>query len=471
MKRNLITGMIFGGAVLTALYFSAGSLLAWFLILAAYGWLAYKNPLRATQLFIIYLPVQLALNLGPGLDVASSRLLALTIGAGWALNKLPKPVPQNPHPITYNLSTIIFVAFVFWAGLTLLLPEVAPLEPGLRKLLFLLSYAPIPFVIADLLKKPDLKTRNTKYGIRNTKQGLQTAIAISGSIAAMSAMAFLILGQLWGDSIAADWWLNNVTPLFNGVTAAAAIGQYSSWFARVGANDVLRAVGTFPDPHMLAFFLELTLPFTMAKSITYRVSSIKYILFWASAALLQLAILLLTFSRGAYLGLMAGTVVAAAMYLYKRRRRPILHATLYILPIILLALLLLFNTPFAARLTNLFDSSTAGRLTLWQQSIEIIKTHPVAGVGLGNLPYEINPAADYRDPLYAHNLYLDIAAETGLIGLMLWAILIIAIFKRQSWPGHAYRQAGRIALIAISAHALFDTPLFSAHVLPLLLIL
>src|SRR3990167_2374906 len=403
MKRNLITGMIFGGAVLTALYFSAGSLLAWFLILAAYGWLAYKNPLRATQLFIIYLPVQLALNLGPGLDVASSRLLALTLGAGWALNKFLKPAPQNPHPITYNLSTIIFVAFVFWAGLTLLLPEVAPLEPGLRKLLFLLSYAPIPFVIADLLKKPDLKTRNTKYGIRNTKQGLQTAIAISGSIAAMSAMAFLILGQLWGDSIAADWWLNNVTPLFNGVTAAAAIGQYSSWFARVGANDVLRAVGTFPDPHMLAFFLEATLPFTMAKSITYRVSSIKYMLFWAGAAVLQLAILLLTYSRGAYIGLAAGgTFALVAFLLHKLKNNSntkyyILNTVYFILPLAAVMALWLPSTPFAARLANLFDTSTAGRLTLWQQSIETIKTHPVAGGGLGNLPYEIKPGADYRD--------------------------------------------------------------------------
>src|SRR3989338_8354712 len=378
MKRNLITGMIFGGAALTALYFSAGSLLAWFLILAAYGWLAYKNPLRATQLFIIYLPVQLALNLGPGLDVASSRLLALTLGAGWALNKFLKPAPQNPHPITYNLSTIIFVAFVFWAGLTLLLPEVAPLEPGLRKLLFLLSYAPIPFVIADLLKSKQL--------LRTTHYSLRTALAASGTLAAFGALIFLALGRVWGDSIAADWWLNNITPLFNGATAAAAIGQYSSWFARVGANDVLRAVGTFPDPHMLAFFLELTLPFTMAKSITYRVSSIKYILFWASAALLQLAILLLTYSRGAYIGLAAGgTFALVAFLLHKLKNNSntkyyILNTVYFILPLAAVMALWLPSTPFAARLANLFDTSTAGRLTLWQQSIETIKTHPVAGV-------------------------------------------------------------------------------------------
>ena len=470
MSNATLLGFVFGGATLVALFFSVGNLLAWFLILAAYGWLAYKKPLRATQLFIIYLPVQLALNLGPGLDVASSRLLALALGAGWAINRLGR----GSIATSYKLPATSFLTLVLWSLLTLL-PSGLP-ESGLRKLLFLLSYAPLPLVVADVFYSTNVKLPATSYK-------LQAAIASSGTLAAFGALIFLVLGRLWGDSTAADWWLNNITPLFNGVTAAAAIGQYSSWFARVGANDVLRAVGTFPDPHMLAFFLEATLPFTMAKSITYRVSSIKYMLFWAGAAVLQLAILLLTYSRGAYIGLAAGgTFALVAFLLHKLKNNSntkyyILNTVYFILPLAAVMALWLPSTPFAARLANLFDTSTAGRLTLWQQSIETIKTHPVAGVGLGNLPYEINPAADYRDPIYAHNLYLDIAAETGLIGLILWLILVMFAFKRQSWqsqlswPGHAYRQAGRIALITISVHALFDTPLFSVHVLPLLLIL
>lgn len=56
------------------------------------------------------------------------------------------------------------------------------------------------------------------------------------------------------------------------------------------------------------------------------------------------------------------------------------------------------------------------RLDYWQQTWEIIKLHPFTGIGLGNFNLNISR--------YAHNSYLQLAAETGILGLVsfLWLI-------------------------------------------------
>ncbi len=65
--------------------------------------------------------------------------------------------------------------------------------------------------------------------------------------------------------------------------------------------------------------------------------------------------------------------------------------------------------------------SVANRLLYWQDSLAIIKSSPLFGVGIGN----------FRIPLsrYAHNIYLQIWAEMGIIGIISWLWLIISTIK------------------------------------------
>ncbi len=61
--------------------------------------------------------------------------------------------------------------------------------------------------------------------------------------------------------------------------------------------------------------------------------------------------------------------------------------------------------------------STMNRLQYWQDTLAIIKSSPLLGAGLGIL--------HIRRSLYAHNTYLQIWAEMGILGIISWLWLVI----------------------------------------------
>ena len=68
--------------------------------------------------------------------------------------------------------------------------------------------------------------------------------------------------------------------------------------------------------------------------------------------------------------------------------------------------------------------------------------HPILGVGIGNYPdaYPRYFITIFVDPLgHAHNYYINIAAETGSIGLIVYLLFILATFVV---AGRADRQRG-----------------------------
>jgi O-antigen ligase len=113
----------------------------------------------------------------------------------------------------------------------------------------------------------------------------------------------------------------------------------------------------------------------------------------------------LTHSRGGMLALLAIVVVAA------RRRIGTLPALLLVGG--------LFVASMALHVTGGRDiSADAGedRTDLWGQSMQLLKSHPLFGVGFGNLP-------DYLGHT-AHNTILVCAAELGLFGLYFWSLFL-----------------------------------------------
>lgn len=454
MPRNIIAGLVVGGGLFGALMTPWLGLVIGFLLTAVFGILSYKKPLWAALALVVYLPVQLAFNLGPDLDVVSGRLLALVLGVGWMIKKLKE---GRLGQIEVSVPGLAYGLLLVWALGSL---SYAP-NPGVgfRKWAFLASYMLLPVIATNVFK-----------GTRVLK--LAKALSFSGTLAALVASGPYLLAAVRGTAESLSWWLGNVTPFFSGRAATVTLVEYPSFFAAVGYTDWLRAFGTFPDPHMLAFFLELTLPFTLAQSVKCFKLSAKWSLLWAGAAGLQLVALLLTFSRGAYLGLIAGGLAVLGVFIYKKRQRydfrhvKIIAATLGFLALILM----LINSPFLSRLQNLSDPAATNRFDLWQSAFEIITQNPITGVGLGGFAFEVDPTAAYRTPIYAHNLFLDIGAELGLVGLTLFLILLLApIIKTLKTPRP--NLALIMALVAIATHGLFDTPVFSVHFLPVLLLL
>lgn len=75
----------------------------------------------------------------------------------------------------------------------------------------------------------------------------------------------------------------------------------------------------------------------------------------------------------------------------------------------------------------------AVRMLTWTDAAENFSQHPLLGSGLGTNPAEVDyvdPAGGRRLMIDAHNVFLNIAAQSGLLGLAALALLIAAVFRR-----------------------------------------
>jgi O-antigen ligase len=108
---------------------------------------------------------------------------------------------------------------------------------------------------------------------------------------------------------------------------------------------------------------------------------------------------------------------------------------------------LLGATHGAPILHVLEEGLTERRTTLWHEALDIVSTEPVFGVGPGDFANTSPTALADVDALWAHSAYLEVAAETGVVGLLLLVALI-------GWTyGALYRsrQDTRLVVIATAA--------------------
>ena len=197
-----------------------------------------------------------------------------------------------------------------------------------------------------------------------------------------------------------------------------------------GQYDVARATGTIGDPNELAavlvagVILSGVLFFLVRRSPALRLATL-------GALALCTVGLLSTFSRGGLIAL--GCAIVASVFVGGRYRPAILS--------VMTVVGLLGFGYFAAiapqasrdRITKL-DGGT-GRTDIWRVGSRMVSAHPVTGVGSGNFQLSSvhyllkNPGAVRYDyfvdhPKVAHNTYLHVLAELGIVGLGLFLAIV-----------------------------------------------
>jgi hypothetical protein len=170
------------------------------------------------------------------------------------------------------------------------------------------------------------------------------------------------------------------------------------WFYR------LRGLGEINDPNDFAQLIVCVVPLMF--------------IFWRSKrtfrncvlVLLPVCVLLygafLTHSRGALLALLAMTVVAA------RRRIGTVPAMLSAVGLFVAAMALNFTGG-----RDISSSAGSDRTALWGESLQLLKSHPLFGVGYANL-------VDYLGHT-SHNSVAVCAAELGIFGLYFWSMFLL----------------------------------------------
>jgi len=257
----------------------------------------------------------------------------------------------------------------------------------------------------------------------------------------------------------------------------AGIGQallgFYQFFGRVGPlafvilGRFVRAYGTFEQPNPYGGYLGLVLPLAWGLLLGARTLGIRKLVdSWVChestnpestnlpIAILGLATmgaaLLMSWSRGAWLGFAAAFILMNLAY---SRRGAVLFALLCLLvaSALLLASIQVLPQSIVQRITDfipylrVFDArgvkvgpanyAVVERMAHWQAAWGMFNDRPWLGVGIGNYEpvYPAYALQGWPEPLgHAHNYYLNIAAEAGLIGLAAYLVLWGAAFW-QAW--------------------------------------
>lgn len=296
---------------------------------------------------------------------------------------------------------------------------------------------------------------------------LMKRLVWGGFFVAIIGVAQFIFQFIFGLTATYQFWAKNISPLFLGQNVTLAVLKNPSWLVNISGVTYLRAIATFPDPHMFSFFLGMILPLALGLYLKLKRK------IYLAIFLIILFADLLTFSRGGYVGLLFGIIGAFFLLLLRLESRQKIKI---IASVLILGAILIIPSPTSERFFssfNLKEGSNQGRLETWREAGRIIFEHPFFGVGLGNYPLEVSATANYRDPIYAHSNYLDILAETGIFSLLAWLgflfSLCVAFFKKSK--KNILFFCAMFSLIIFSVHALVETSIYSPVVLPLFLII
>ena len=261
--------------------------------------------------------------------------------------------------------------------------------------------------------------------------------------------------------------------------------DFSFWTRNIGRQQVF---GLFGNVNYFAEYLIVPLPIAISLLFASKNKMKKLLLLIGILAMG--CSLILTFTRGSYLSFGVALIFMFFLFLISRgknifkKNRKIFIIILAV--IILVTFLFVIPTPLnksgtaiekiknrisISQLTQ--DYSIKRRVTTWKYTVLMIKDHPLLGSGIGTFKYNtLKYQAEFFDQgenrsLYpygladkAHNEYLQLWAEMGIVGLGIFVWLIISYFnyglKILRKSKDEYKQAIIIGLMGAVGAVLVD---------------
>lgn len=357
-----------------------------------------NNPLLGMFLLVFFLPFERIGSVDvAGVTIRISQVIAiLTICAwvirGFALNKFK----LRPNPLV--IPSIIFICINIVALIN---------APNLQRSILVLVFT--VFTIAISIAVPNI--------IRH-KQQVEMVLRIL--LIGMTVVSLFGIYQFLGD-------LAGLPTSLTGLRA-----QYTK--AILGFP---RVQSTALEPLYFANYLLIPLSIAMAFVLS-RATTIKR---WLLIVVLILGGInfVLTVSRGGYIALAVALGILVLGY-WRESIRPRNVITVFIVgSIVAITAFRFFNVgeqidSFVNHVTDLFGgASYAERVETFDTAFEIWNQHPWIGIGAGGFgPYSAYQALEAPAEGYkiVNNEYIELLAETGVLGLSIYVIMILIIFVR-----------------------------------------
>ena len=203
--------------------------------------------------------------------------------------------------------------------------------------------------------------------------------------------------------------------------------------------------GIFGNPNDMALNLVTFLPFTIV-IVMSRMQSSRRRLAALGIAALMVAAIVFSKSRGGALGLV---IMLGSLYMLGRRINPAAAAGALVG---LLILAPLAPSSFWSRMESIVDArqdeqeftgSREARRRLLEDGMRTFVEHPLTGIGAGQFR-SYNPSDRQERWRETHNVLLQVAAETGVVGLCLFSSLLVCAALSAARTRRRLAPAGRV---------------------------
>ncbi len=429
------------------------------LVLFLIGYVLLSSLENSVVLFVRSIPLFLAIPITENFDQLNTwRIISSLIFLQWLFNKevlasliagffkfwsAPYIFLKNHRVLTVSLILLI---------LSILSAIQAPSQIiALKRIVYFMNLSLIGIVIYDLVVK------NRQLAPRLIKN-----IAIPTIIVTVFGFIQLIMTylmdvyqfmRLWGEGVECN--------LFGNQWCYIAINVGHTWLAYFGEQLSLRMFSIFPDSHSFPIFLLLGLPAIFAwalPKIVKKKDNLRAMFKtfdWRLVFIpLMLLAAILSGTRGIWAASLAAILIAAlSLHSFKKmsvdsgRRNIFKYISSSIVVFILLFAVAfpIFASPqflvskgnsliLRQRVRSIIDfgeTSNSQRIEIWKSSLSSIVRKPLLGVGIGNFPVVLGQDLVLaRAGSSAHNIYLHVAAEMGILALLALLWFIWLLFKK-----------------------------------------
>lgn len=259
------------------------------------------------------------------------------------------------------------------------------------------------------------------------------------------------------------------------LTAIAGLAGGASAEVVTAYGGTTRLSGNIDDPNFLAALIVPALVLVAFVAVTESNPFVRWLL--ASYAAILLVALFLTQSRGGLIGL--GAAAVASLFLSGKLRPKAVAAVLSVGAVSVVYYTLVAPPAMLARVMGFSSGGGTGRLDLWHIAVEMYKNHPLLGVGVGNFQVlepryassgfnltRVDLVLDH--PRVVHNTYLHVLVELGIVGLVIFSLIVLAtlisamrcaklLSLAGDWRSELYARGLVIAMIGTLASDFFLT--------------
>lgn len=267
-------------------------------------------------------------------------------------------------------------------------------------------------------------------------------------------------------------WKYRIALIFIGITSTCATLSLATNFFGIGLYKY--PIGIIIRNHATQGIMFSVAAFTAAILLILNANKFSLVQKWLlafSIAILTCNVIYITPGRSGYLALIVLGITLAYSHIHSKKKFAIPALIILAIP-----LLLLSSPTVRQRVTQGFNEAVAFenkpgdkggstsiglRMSLWSNTIVLIREHPALGYGTGsfqiaykNIVLEKNDWEKQmiHDP---HNQFLKITAEHGVIGLIIFLSIILAAFRQK--PTFIFYSLGAGVLLAWCGNSLFSS--------------